>query len=126
MNMAKTTPTFLVFIGVFAGPLLNLSQATAAHFGEAHYQHVCSECHDRNAKKKQLAKGAPRLGDRTAWESRLNKGIDNIYKTLMDNEHHGKKDDVSWENVNPLIWRENLSESQIRMALEYMFSEADN
>ena len=125
MKISNSRSITLLTLGITAGLFMNVPEAAATHPGESHYQRVCAECHDKGAKNK-LAKGAPRLGDRTGWETRLSKGVDVIYKTLMDNDRHGKKDDVSWEKVNPFIWREDLTEAQIRSALEYLYSEADS
>jgi cytochrome c5 len=92
--------------------------------GEKHYDRVCSDCHQKGAKNK-LAKGAPRLGDRRAWESRLSKGADALYAKMMGAKVHGKEDDAAWQSTNPYIWREDLSDAQIRQALEYLLQQAE-
>lgn len=92
--------------------------------GETHYERVCSDCHSKGAKNK-LAKGAPRLGDRRAWESRVSKGADVLYAKMMKAKVHGKEDDVVWQTTNPYIWREDLNDAQIRQALEYMLQQGE-
>jgi cytochrome c5 len=98
--------------------------ADSADAGETHYERVCSDCHAKGAKNK-LAKGAPRLGDRRAWESRVSKGADVLYAKLMKAKVHGKEDDVVWQTTNPYIWREDLNDAQIRQALEYLLQQGE-
>jgi cytochrome c5 len=92
--------------------------------GEQHYERVCSDCHNKGATN-NLAKGAPRLGDRRAWESRVKKGFDAIYGNIIGAKTHGKGDDAVWQKTNPFIWREELTDEQIRESLKYMFEMAD-
>jgi len=92
--------------------------------GEADYQRVCADCHDKGADKNKLSRGAPRLGDRNAWESRLRKGVGGLYKPMIEAPRHGKKDDAAWDSANPFIWREDLSDEQIRVVIEYMLEQA--
>ena len=41
--------------------------------GEGTYKKACAACHD------QGVAGAPKLGDKTAWEPRVKQGIDTLY-----------------------------------------------
>ena len=50
--------------------------------GESVYESKCALCHDKGIS------GAPKLGDKSSWESRLEKGVDVLYKNVMNREHH--------------------------------------
>ena len=109
---------------LFANLAIHPALADDPGAGEKHYERVCSDCHQKGAKNK-LAKGAPRLGDRRAWESRVAKGADNLYSKMMSAKVHGKEEDAVWQTTNPFIWREDLSDAQIRQALEYMLQQGE-
>ena len=50
--------------------------------GEAAYQRACGICHDRSADH-SAARGAPRLGNVAAWESRRKYSVTQLAKTVM-------------------------------------------
>lgn len=105
-----------------AGPVA--LAADPAPTGEDHYRRVCADCHDRGATN-NLAKGSPKLGDRRAWESRVGKGIDALFQKITQARLHGKAGDAVWEKTNPFIWREDLSDEDIRLALRHMFEQVE-
>lgn len=46
--------------------------------GEADYKTICFSCHDGGIA------GAPKLGDKDAWASRIAKGTDTLYQSVLD------------------------------------------
>jgi cytochrome c5 len=121
---ASLRRAFALLSVLLVGGLPTSVHADEGNDGEKHYERVCSDCHAKGAKNK-LAKGAPRLGDRRAWESRVSKGADVLYAKMMKAKVHGKEDDVVWQTTNPYIWREDLNDAQIRQALEYMLQQGE-
>jgi cytochrome c5 len=89
------------------------------HPGEVHYRRVCSKCHDKGKGTTPAGRGAPRLGDARAWESRVAKGIDQIYKKVIGSQH-GKADEPHDDLKN---FRADLSDEQVRSVIEYMFEQ---
>lgn len=111
--------------GLLAACLLApVLRAEEAATGEELYRRVCADCHDKGATN-NLAKGSPKIGDRRAWESRVAKGFEPLYRKVTQAKLHGKEGDAVWEKTNPFIWREDLSDQQIRLALKHMFDLVD-
>lgn len=74
--------------------------------GENRFKMVCSACHTTGVA------GAPRVGDKAAWEPRLAKGID----ALVNSAIHGKG------AMPPKGGAMNYSNDDIRAAIQYMVS----
>jgi len=96
--------------------LVSATIATAALFGMMStvqadirtYRTACAACHMTGAA------GAPKTGDKAAWEVRLAAGVD----TLVKNAIKGKG------AMPPKGGRPNLTEAQIKSAVEYMLAES--
>ncbi len=83
--------------------------AEAAPFdAAATYQSSCFACHGTGAA------GAPKLGDKAAWEPRIAKGID----TLVNHAING------FNAMPPKGGNMQLTEEQIRAIVEYMTAQA--
>lgn len=74
--------------------------------GENRYKMVCSACHNMGVA------GAPKLGDKAAWQARLGQGIDGLVNSAI----HGKG------AMPPKGGAMNYSNDDIRAAVEYMVS----
>ena len=74
--------------------------------GEATYKSLCFSCHDN------AIAGAPKLGDKAAWEPRLATGIDAIYNTALNG-----KGAMPAKGGNPA-----LSDADVKAAVDYMLS----
>jgi cytochrome c5 len=114
---ARLRPFALIVGGAALLPLCAVGQETP---GEASYQRVCSKCHDKGKSKTPAGRGAPRLGDARAWESRIEKGIDSIYQKVISSKH-GKADDDQHEDLKN--FRQDLTDQQVRAVIEYMFEQ---
>ena len=96
--------------------LVSATIATAALFGMMStaqadirtYRTACAACHMTGAA------GAPKTGDKAAWEVRLAAGVD----TLVKNAIKGKG------AMPPKGGRPNLTDAQIKSAVEYMLAES--
>ena len=122
LSAGFTALAWMMFVAGALAP--GAVRSEEAQTGEQHYERVCSDCHKKGATN-NLAKGSPKLGDRRAWESRVKKGFDTLYGNIIKAKIHGKGDDAVWQKTNPFIWREELTDEQIREALKYMFEMAD-
>jgi cytochrome c5 len=85
---------------------------------EQQYRQTCAECHDKGKAKRPDARGAPRLGDARAWESRIAKGREAMYRKLLTGPH-GR------ENPQPKKqeWRGDLIDNEIGNVLDYMLEQ---
>ncbi len=84
------------------------SAAAAGQTGDAVYSRACVACHSTGAA------GAPKLGDKAAWESRTAQGLD----TLVNSVLKGK-------GAMPAKGGNNsLSEDEIRNAVEFLLASA--
>lgn len=72
--------------------------------GRTVYEAVCAGCHATGAA------GAPKLGDSAAWASRLGAGSEALYRSVSAGKGA----------MPPKGGRPDLSEEQIRMAVDYM------
>jgi len=70
--------TTLLKVSLFAITLTATSNMAFANndAGKKTYNQVCSACHDSGAA------GAPELGDKFAWKSRIKKGKDALYSSV--------------------------------------------
>ncbi|RDE18433.1 hypothetical protein DV711_17450 [Motiliproteus coralliicola] len=74
--------------------------------GESTYKSLCFSCHDTG-----LA-GAPKLGDKAAWEPRLANGIEAIYNTAING-----RGAMPAKGGNP-----GLSDADVKATVDYMIS----
>lgn len=80
----------------------------AGQSGEAVYSKACIACHSSGVA------GAPKVGDKAAWEPRLAQGMD----TLMSTALKGKG------AMPPKGGHVNLSDAEIKAAIEYMLGKS--
>ena len=80
--------------------------------GEKVYKGTCSICH------KSGLKGAPRMGNKQDWESRLAQGNEILYDRAI-NGYIGKKGSMPSRGSNA-----RLSENEVKAALDYMVAHA--
>ena len=92
-------------IAVASLPLISDAQA-APDFesGEAVYNAVCQACHTTGVLN------SPKLGDPTGWETRLSKGKEAMYLSVLN----------GLNLMPPKGGRPDLSDEQIQMAVDYM------
>lgn len=90
-------------------PQLAAAGSTGAQAtGEGTYKKVCAACHD------QGVAGAPKLGDKAAWEPRVKQGIDALYTVGLQ----GKPGTgMLAKGGNP-----SLSDVDVKAAVDYMVS----
>jgi cytochrome c5 len=96
---------------VFVAAAVAIAMPAAA--GEAEYRRVCFACHDRQAAH-PASLGAPRLGDRAAWESRVGRGLQRLYEAALN----GRPPEV------PPMPRGDLTEAEVKAAVDYMVKSA--
>jgi cytochrome c5 len=75
--------------------------------GKAIYSKVCVACHGTGVA------GAPKLGDKAAWAPRMEVGIDGMLKFA-----------IAGKGAMPPRGGTNLSDAELRAAIEYMASQA--
>ena len=80
--------------------------------GEEVYKQVCTMCHAA-----ALA-GAPKTGDKAAWEPRIAQGIDTLHKHALEG-YQGKAG-----YMPPKGGRADLSDQSIMNAVDYLVSQA--
>lgn len=90
-----------------ATPEAKVATAAGSGAGEALYKQVCLACHAAGVA------GAPKFGDKTAWEARIKTGLD----TLTASAIKGK-------NAMPPKGGSAASDADIRLAVEYMVNAA--
>jgi len=76
--------------------------------GEGVYKSTCSICH------KSGLNGAPRIGSKKDWESRLAQGNEVLYDRAI-NGYRGSKGSMPSRGSNP-----RLSEAEVKAAVDYM------
>ncbi len=74
------------------------------------YKQACFACHDAGVA------GAPKIGDKAAWEARLAKGLDILNKHAIE----GFTGDAG--NMPPKGGRTDLSDEAVKDAVAYMLS----
>jgi len=89
-------------------PAADPATAAAGQDGEAVYNKACIACHSTGVA------GAPKVGDKAAWEPRLAQGMD----TLMSTALKGKG------AMPPKGGHANLSDAEIKAAIEYMLGKS--
>ncbi|MBK6598885.1 MAG: cytochrome c5 family protein [Proteobacteria bacterium] len=76
--------------------------------GEAVYKQLCSSCHQMGIA------GAPKLGDRSAWEARIAQGANVLYEHSIKG-YTGTKGMMPAKGGNPA-----LSDAKVQAAVDYM------
>ncbi len=89
-------------------PAAEPAAAAAGQGGEAVYSKACIVCHSTGVA------GAPKVGDKAAWEPRLAQGMD----TLMSTALKGKG------AMPPKGGHASLSDAEIKSAIEYMLEKS--
>jgi cytochrome c5 len=89
-------------------PAAEPAASAAGQGGEAVYTKACIVCHSTGVA------GAPKVGDKAAWEPRLAQGMD----TLMSTALKGKG------AMPPKGGHANLSDAEIKAAIEYMLEKS--
>lgn len=72
--------------------------------GKAVYQSTCASCHETGVS------GAPKIGDKTAWDSLIAKGKDQLVQSVIN----------GMGAMPPKAGNPSLSEEEIRAAVDYM------
>lgn len=92
-----------------AAPAPAIASGTGAQAsGEDPYKKACAACHD------QGVAGAPKLGDKTAWETRMQQGMDTLYSVGL-NGKPGTAMVAKGGNAS-------LSDADVKAAVDYMVS----
>lgn len=86
--------------------------AKPLHPGETPYRRICFSCHDPGVNL-LASLGAPRLGDRRAWESRVGAGVDGLYGRI-----------VVKRSGDFLMPTADLTADEIKAAIGFMLDEA--
>ena len=81
--------------------------AQAPSVGKTTYEGVCAPCHSIGVL------GAPKFGDTAAWQARAKAGIEGLVKSAVAGTQKG---------MPPRGGRSDLSEAQLRAAIEHMMS----
>ena len=76
----------------------------ASDQGKEVYQKTCSSCHETGVS------GAPKIGDKTAWDSLIAKGKDQLVQSVIN----------GMGAMPPKAGNPSLSEEEIRAAVDYM------
>ncbi len=76
--------------------------------GQSVYRKSCGFCHDSGVA------GAPRLGDRAAWEPRLARGVGQLTRSVVEGKGA----------MPPKGGNAGLGESEIRAAVDFMIDRA--
>ena len=79
--------------------------------GKTVYEGLCAACHGSGIP------GIPQVGDTTAWESRIARGIDTLYNHAI-NGFTGE----SGMTMQPKGGDESLSDDEIKAAVDHMIS----
>lgn len=87
-------------------------QVAANPVGEAAYKQVCAMCHGAGVG------GAPKTGDKAAWEPRIAQGKDVLYKHAIEG-FTGKAGMMPPKGGNP-----SFSDEQMKQAVDFLVSKA--
>ena len=102
-RLVKGKILFAMIIGV------GLSVPVQAADGEQVYRKTCKTCHGDGIG------GAPMVGDKDAWQARIDKGMETLYK-------HAIKGFKGRGLMPPKGGRSSLSADEVRAAVDYMVS----
>ena len=91
-----------------AAPATAPAAAAAGQSGEAVYTKACIACHSTGVA------GAPKVGDKAAWEARLAQGMDTLVSTALKGKGA----------MPPKGGHTNLSDAEIKAAVEYMLGKS--
>jgi len=92
-----------------AAPAPAIASGTGAQvLGEDPYKKACAACHD------QGVAGAPKIGDKTAWEPRMQQGMDALYTVGLKGKP-GTAMVAKGGNAS-------LSDADVKAAVDYMVS----
>jgi len=97
----------LTAITLCAG-LIMAASGTAMADGAATYNQACAACHATGAA------GAPKLGDKAAWEPRLGQGKDALYTSVIKGKGA----------MPPKGGQMALSDDVVKAAVDYMLAQA--
>ena len=86
--------------------------ASADGKGQGVYMNFCSSCHDAGIA------GAPKTGDKAAWEARIAKGMD----VLTKNAINGYQGDSGY--MPPKGGNSSLTDDEVKAAVDYMVEES--
>jgi cytochrome c5 len=89
-------------------PAAEPAAATAGQDGEAVYNKACIACHSTGVA------GAPKVGDKAAWEPRLAQGMDTLVSTALKGKGA----------MPPKGGHSNLSDAEIKAAIEYILGKS--
>jgi len=95
-----------------APPAVAAAGAAAGDVGKQTYDTVCMACHGAGVA------GAPKLGDKAAWEPRLAQGVDVLHKHAIDGFQG------STGVMPPRGGRTDLSDDAVMAAVDYMLAES--
>lgn len=105
---AAATPPAAVVAASTAAPAATVAAAGASSgAGEALYKQVCVACHAAGVA------GAPKFGDKAAWEPRIKTGLDML-----------KASAIKGKNAMPPKGGSAASEADVQSAVEYMVNAA--
>lgn len=111
-RLALMRPIFRLLMPALAGLVVSEGIANTPLPGEAPYRRVCFVCHDRGITILPSL-GAPRLGDRIAWETRIRLGVDGLYRRLVVARPDGFQMPMA-----------DLTEDEIKAAIGFMLDKA--
>lgn len=100
-------PVGQVNVGEAPAPAAAAGAATQARSGEQVYNTTCMACHGTGAA------GAPKVGDKAAWEPRASQGLD----TLLNHAVNGLR------AMPPKGTCANCSDEELKGAIEYMLQQ---
>lgn len=95
-----------------APPPVAAGGAAAGDIGKQTYDTVCMACHGAGVA------GAPKLGDKAAWEPRLAQGVEVLHKHAIDGFQG------SAGVMPPRGGRTDLSDDAVKAAVDYMLAES--
>ena len=81
------------------------STGTSADSGKKLYEQACVACHATGAA------GAPKLGDKTAWDARISTGKDALYKSA-----------INGKNAMPAKGGSSATDAEVKAAVDYMLA----
>lgn len=83
------------------------------HPGAALYRRICVACHDPGSNF-SASRGAPRLGNLEAWESRRRKGVNVLAESVL-NPQDGQM----------IMPRADLTDDEVRSVIAFMLQQAE-